>query len=681
MSLIAIMSVGVISLVVCLVAIFLSVTEGIENTWLKKLTSLHAPIRITPTPAYYSSYYYQVDSISAASDYQNKNIREKYLCTSSNPYVQEMDMEVPPYWPRPDMAPSGTLKDPVKTAFTAIQSLQKKYPDLLVDDYEICGAMLRLGLRRGQPSAPGRQPSQNFITQASYVCSFPEKSPIGENLLLAPTAKDCLQILQKVEYDTHASMLESKNGEAFSKAIKNVFAYLTIEELSSPPMWQIPHSLFPEKIHLSAKAYVHKGSIVHLTVAKESARKKNSSTSGILQGFVTKTASGLIFESGKEKYVLENSTPLYLEEATSFQVKLIQDSLETSQDISGLTFSAKGSLQNTTIEGTISLTDMEVTKCTYVSEFTEKPLLSPLWVYSVKAPNKPKEYLLPKDSSGSFGIIISKNFQDSGARIGDKGHFTYLAPTSSSIQEQQIPVYVAGFYDPGIMSIGHRSIFADAGVVRSLNSSSHLSTVDKLLSNGIHVWNSDLQKTKDMKNEIQKAFAQSGIDKYWTVTTFHEYDFSKDLLQQFQSDKYLFSLVGIIILLVACSNIISLLVLLVNDKKKEIGILQAMGTSPSSIAIIFGLCGTFLGVVSSGLGILGAYFLLHNIDTVVHLLSSFQGHDAFNPAFYGNSLPKELSGTAIKFILYTTPFLSLCAGLIPAIKACLLQPSQMLRNE
>ncbi|MCX6989569.1 MAG: ABC transporter permease, partial [Chlamydiae bacterium] len=57
-TLIASMSVGVISLVVWLVLVFLSVTEGMEKNWLKKLTDLNAPLKITPTKKYFSSYYY-----------------------------------------------------------------------------------------------------------------------------------------------------------------------------------------------------------------------------------------------------------------------------------------------------------------------------------------------------------------------------------------------------------------------------------------------------------------------------------------------------------------------------------------------------------------------------------------------------------------------------------------------
>ena len=61
------MSVFVISLVVWLVLVFLSITSGIEKNWLSKLTSLHAPIRISPTEEYYQSYYYNIDSISSKS--------------------------------------------------------------------------------------------------------------------------------------------------------------------------------------------------------------------------------------------------------------------------------------------------------------------------------------------------------------------------------------------------------------------------------------------------------------------------------------------------------------------------------------------------------------------------------------------------------------------------------------
>jgi lipoprotein-releasing system permease protein len=119
----------------------------------------------------------------------------------------------------------------------------------------------------------------------------------------------------------------------------------------------------------------------------------------------------------------------------------------------------------------------------------------------------------------------------------------------------------------------------------------------------------------------------------------------------------------------------------VNDKKREIGILQAMGATPKSVALIFGGCGVTIGLLSSLLGAVAAIFTLHHLDHLVHLLSFLQGHDAFNAAFYGKSLPNTLSHEALVFVLVATPLISLLAGLVPAWKAARLKPSEILRAE
>ena len=84
-ALVSLLSVIVISLVVWLVLVFLSITTGIERNWLQKLTSLHAPLRLTPTDYYYNSYYYHADGVSAASDYTLKTIGEKADAPQSDP--------------------------------------------------------------------------------------------------------------------------------------------------------------------------------------------------------------------------------------------------------------------------------------------------------------------------------------------------------------------------------------------------------------------------------------------------------------------------------------------------------------------------------------------------------------------------------------------------------------------
>ncbi len=457
------MSTGVIALVVWLALLFLSVTEGIEKAWLDRLTALHAPLRITPTEHYYNSYYYLVDGVSVRSGYSHKSIEEKSISPISDPYSPEEDMEVPPYWTPPDLDEKGSLKDPVKTAYTILTDIQSRYQGLAFQSYEVSGAMIRLYLKQ----------KKQGITQASYLASIPEKNPKLRSLLIPPQA-------------------------------------MTLE---------------------------------------------------------------------------------------------------------------------------------------------------------------PQEVLLPK------------HFQEAGALIGDTGQIIYNATTPSGLQENLLPIKVAGFYDPGILSVGSRCILTHPSIPHMINTAVGFSPLDKNLGGGLHVWISKLSQTKKLAQEIQSAFEQAGIASYWEITPFYAYDFAKELLQQFQSDKYLFTLIAAAILLVACCNIISLLILLVHDKKREIAILHTLGASKKNIATIFALCGVSLGIISASCGALAAFFTLKHIDVCVGWISHLCGQELFHMAFYGPSLPNELSPSALLFVMITTPILALCAGLFPAVQACHLKPASLLRME
>lgn len=463
-ALISVLSVLVISLVIWLVLVFLSVTSGMEKNWLQKLTSLHAPIRIAPTDAYYNSYFYQVDSLSAASNYSLKTIGEKNQTAASDPYAEDTDLEIPPYWSRPDRLPSGGLCDPVKDAFRELASLQATIPGLAFQDYEISGALLRIGISNG-----------SSLSQMTYLLSISEKNPNLASLIM----------------------------------------------------------------------------------------------------------------------------------------------------------------------------------------------------------NAPIEIV----DTADFPVYLPKSYKENGVNIGDRGTLSFSAPSAASLQEQRIWVRAAGFYDPGILAIGNKCVLVPNEITRSIAAANQTISPDGTPTNGIFVWVKDLKRADETASLIEERFAAAGIGSYWKVSTYENFEFSKDLLAQFQSDRTLLLLIASIILIVACSNIISLLVLLVNDKKKEIAILQSMGASFCSIASIFAACGVVMGALGCLFGSLAAVFTLHHLDHLVAFLSSLQGRAAFNPAFFGHSLPNQLSGEAFVFVLIATPLLSLAAGLIPALKASRIHPSSTLRSE
>lgn len=493
-SLIALLSVAVITLVVWLVVVFLSVTEGLEKSWIHKLTALNAPLRLQPTQEYFSSYYYNVDKYSAASRYLSKTIGQKAQSLISNPYDPEFDEELPSFMAKPDLNSTGELKDPIKGAMEVLEGLNVK--GLTFQDVELSGALLRLDLVRQDP---GMLEMQSQLTNVSYLASFPEKNPYLSELILPPRSEDLYNL----------NFLKTRFNLALSFAQKNT---------------------------------------------------------------------------------------------------------------------------------------------------------------------------LPQSDSHS-GMLIAKNFRDNGVRIGDRGYLAYSCPSIAGMKELHIPVYVAGFYDPGIMAVGSKCILVPSHITRAINASESAFTLDRSEANNIFVWFPNLSDAPKVKAAILQKLQEKGIAKYWKVQTYHDYEFAKDLMQQFQSDKYLFTLIAMIILVVACTNIISLLVLLVSDKKKEIGILRAMGAKRSSIGAIFAFSGASLGLFSCMLGLLLAFITLQNIDHLVAFLSFLQGHEAFNTQFFGQSLPHEISHRALVFVAIATPILALVAGLFPAIKAARLNPCETLRSE
>lgn len=669
MSLIALMSVGVISLVVWLLLVFLSVTDGIEKNWLKKLTSLNAPVRIAPTEEYYRSYYYQVDGISSQSDFRYKSIGEKASALLTDPYLPEEDPSIPLRWPEKVMSRDGSTKDLVKETFDTLKDLQ-----LVAQDYEVSGAILKLRMVRQQgiPFTQSEERGQGSLTQATYLSSFSGKSPELPHLIEPPRSEDLNHLFFLADISSSGVQedlpggLERASAKEFQEKIKALLTHLTITEMKTTShRFQQLGTLLPEGIEFDAYAPAKGETLTQIVFPKD---KKESS------GKVMKKNGRLHYRSKEgATFLAPLSVPLFVEGQLPMDVSLMQPHFEKIRSLRDLRFAVKTSLQGIPLQGEISWDGIAITNAETSRHFESHPETPPPWPYLVG-----NEMFLPKLATPA--AILPKHFQNSHVQMGDIGYFSYGAASSSSMQEMRLPVTVCGFYDPGVMAIGAKVVLTNHDLPHAINVATE-QMVDPNMVNGIQVYLKDLNSAKETKAVIEAALAAKGLSPFWKVTTFHEYDFAKDLLLQFQSDKYLFTLIGIIVLIVACSNIISLLVILVNDKKKEIAILSAMGTSKKRIALIFTLCGGIMGIFSTLIGTLAAMLTLANIDLVVSFLSFMQGHDAFNVIFYGKSLPNELSRHALTFILIATPIISLLAGLVPALKATKLSPTQILRSE
>lgn len=679
-SLISLMSIFVISLVVWLILLFLSVTSGIEKNWLSKLTALNAPLRIIPTKNYYNSYYYLIDKISAQSNYSSKTLGEKREATFIDPYNPDIDIEIPHYWPKPEINFDGTQKDLVKTLFNILNT---NFPDVKSQDFEISGALLRLSLYRPQESENSFFVDEKltFISQMSYLLSHTGKNPNFSSLFFPPDISDLNNLFSRLDKSQDSILEETPSlvskhisNREVQKYLSRFFDNLILNQVITQKDFILPLNFFPSNEPIKAFCNIQNNEITKIIIS-------DNYESMILPDFVF----GEISSSDKKNFQFKHENKLYpinpnlsvtLLQPVIFNAKIIHESIGKASKIFDITLQLNGLIQGKSFCGKSTFQNLKIYDARPITNFSSIPENEPFWPYQVQAD---KNSYLPKQNI--FGVILPKSLKENGVLCGDRGYFSYTAKTTFSTDERRIPVYVAGFYDPGIFSVGNRCIIVPDEITKTISGMSSAFAPEGLPSNGIFLWTKDLSKVEKIKSDLLADLKRNELSSYFTVESYKDYEFAKDLMQQFQSDRLLFILIAIIIIVVACSNIISLLVLLVNDKKKEIAVLQAMGAKKKSIALIFGLCGVTMGILSSLIGSLAAIFTLKKIDLLVSFLSSIQGHSAFNAAFFGDRLPNSLSIDALIFILVITPVISLLAGLIPALKASKMDPSQILRAD
>lgn len=142
-----------------------------------------------------------------------------------------------------------------------------------------------------------------------------------------------------------------------------------------------------------------------------------------------------------------------------------------------------------------------------------------------------------------------------------------------------------------------------------------------------------------------------------------------EFFQAVRMEKNMMSLLVGLIIIVAISNIVTSLSLMVVDKQGEIAILQTQGLTKGQVTQIFVLQGSLVGILGAvlggGLGIL----VTHNLGSLLNLI---------NPSIH---LPTMISASQVIVIIAASIGLSLLCTIYPAYRASRIEPAQALRYE
>ena len=138
----------------------------------------------------------------------------------------------------------------------------------------------------------------------------------------------------------------------------------------------------------------------------------------------------------------------------------------------------------------------------------------------------------------------------------------------------------------------------------------------------------------------------------------------------------------LLIIVVAAFNLISSLIMLVNNKRKDIGILRTLGVSKTQLLKIFILNGFFIGFIGTVLGLVLGILFCQNINQIKDFLELFLDSELFSEEIYFFSqLPIIIDFKEIILIVIISLLLSFLATIYPAYKASKVEPIHLIKWE
>jgi len=269
--------------------------------------------------------------------------------------------------------------------------------------------------------------------------------------------------------------------------------------------------------------------------------------------------------------------------------------------------------------------------------------------------------------AGQSTIVLGQGVADSlGVKVGD--WLTVMIPAADASLKLRSPQRVR-MQVGGLLRLGGQIDHALA--LMRLSDAQQLMALDGAVT-GVSLKVEPVLEARRIVREVGQTLSAYVYMKDWTS----EFGYLYRDIHLVRSIMYL---VMVLVIGVACFNVVSTLMMSVKDRAADIAILRTMGAGDTLIRRIFVWYGLFAGALGSLIGSVLGVLLASNLTHLIQWIEQVVGHRFLSgDVYFINFLPSELRVSDVLVVSLTAMLLSLLAAWYPARRACQLQPAAVL---
>ena len=272
---------------------------------------------------------------------------------------------------------------------------------------------------------------------------------------------------------------------------------------------------------------------------------------------------------------------------------------------------------------------------------------------------------------GDYRIILGSALaEELGVKIGDR---VVLIVTQGNVTPIGVMPRMRAFQVAGILSVGMYEYDRRIALVSLRDAARVLQMADGVT--GIRLNLADPYAAPRVVRAAAIALGGGFYVEDWTgqhANFFRSIEITKRIL---------FVILSLVVA-VAAFNVVSTMVMVVKDKRRDIAILRTFGSSPRSILSIFVVQGSLIGMLGIALGVVIGVLLATNLQQLVHGLERIVGFKFLDARVYFMSdLPAHVHWSDVLQICAIAFVLACLSTLYPACRAARLPPAESLRND